>query len=98
MITHRSCASYLSAVRVLSRVLTNATTVSCAAIFLCAVSATPSFAQEAHGNSPVGAPAQARWMGPSLSPDERADLVLKELTLDEKIDLVHGNSMPGWSL
>jgi beta-glucosidase len=36
------------------------------------------------------------WMNKNLSPDERADLVLKEMTLDEKIDLVHGNSMPGW--
>src|SRR5260370_523651 len=36
------------------------------------------------------------WMNTMLSPDERADLVLKELTLDEKIDLVHGNGMPGW--
>ena len=36
------------------------------------------------------------WMNPSLSPDERAEMVLKELTLDEKIDLVHGNGMPGW--
>ncbi len=36
------------------------------------------------------------WMNTTLSPDERADLVLKEMTLDEKIDLVHGNGMPGW--
>ena len=36
------------------------------------------------------------WMNTSLSPDERADLVLKELTLDEKINLIHGNGMPGW--
>ncbi len=36
------------------------------------------------------------WMNPNLSPDERAEMVLKELTLDEKIDLVHGNGMPGW--
>src|SRR6266849_854255 len=36
------------------------------------------------------------WMNVNLSPDERADLVLKEMTLDEKIDLVHGNGMPGW--
>jgi beta-glucosidase len=35
-------------------------------------------------------------MDRSLSPDERADLVLKEMTLDEKIGLVHGNGMPGW--
>src|SRR5260370_30847740 len=37
------------------------------------------------------------WMNSSLSSDERADLVLKEMTLDEKIDLLHGNGMPGWS-
>src|ERR1700693_6629995 len=36
------------------------------------------------------------WMNSKLSPDERAELVLKELTLDEKIDLVHGEGMPGW--
>jgi beta-glucosidase len=36
------------------------------------------------------------WMNTSLSADERADLVLKEMTVDEKIDLVHGNGMPGW--
>ena len=36
------------------------------------------------------------WMNPALSPDERAEMVLKEMTLDEKIDLVHGNGMPGW--
>ena len=36
------------------------------------------------------------WMNTSLSPDERADMVLKEMTLDEKISLVHGNGMPGW--
>ncbi len=36
------------------------------------------------------------WMNPSLSPDERAAMVLKEMTLDEKISLVHGQGMPGW--
>ena len=30
------------------------------------------------------------WMNQSLSPDQRADLVLKQMTLDEKILLVHG--------
>lgn len=30
------------------------------------------------------------WMDASLSPDVRADLVAKQLTLDEKIQLVHG--------
>ncbi len=32
-------------------------------------------------------------MNQSLSPDERADLVLKQMTLDEKILLLHGNGM-----
>jgi len=33
-------------------------------------------------------------MNTSLSPDERADLVLKEMTLDEKVALLHGVGMP----
>jgi len=33
------------------------------------------------------------WSDKSLSADERADMVIKELTLDEKIQLLHG---PGW--
>ena len=41
-------------------------------------------------------PAQQPWMDKSLSPDQRAELVLKQLTLDEKIDLLHGNGMLGW--
>ena len=36
------------------------------------------------------------WMNKALSPDERAAMVLKEMTLDEKIELIHGNGMPGW--
>jgi beta-glucosidase len=36
------------------------------------------------------------WMNASLSPDERANMVLKEMTLEEKIDLLHGMGMPGW--
>ncbi len=33
------------------------------------------------------------WMNPGLAPEERADLVLKQLTLDEKLALLHGNGM-----
>ena len=36
------------------------------------------------------------WMNSKLSPEERADMVLKEMTLDEKIELTHGNGMQGW--
>jgi beta-glucosidase len=47
------------------------------------------------GQQPASS-AKQPWMNTSLSPDERADLVLKELTLDEKISLLHGNGMPNW--
>ena len=33
-------------------------------------------------------------MNTSLSPDQRADLVIKEMTLDEKVALLHGVGMP----
>lgn len=52
------------------------------------IAALPIFAQDPAASHP--------WSDASLSPDVRADLVLKELTLDEKIDLIHGNGMPGW--
>jgi beta-glucosidase len=37
------------------------------------------------------------WMNPKLSADERASMVLKEMTLDEKITLLHGTGMSGLS-
>ncbi len=37
------------------------------------------------------------WMNPSLSPDERASMVVKEMTIDEKIQLLHGTGMEGLS-
>ncbi len=37
--------------------------------------------------------ADGPWMNPKLSPEERADMVLKQLTLDEKLALLHGNGM-----
>src|ERR1700683_1015320 len=39
----------------------------------------------------------ASWMNRSLSPDERAALVVKVMTLDEKISLLHGTGMVGFS-
>jgi beta-glucosidase len=41
--------------------------------------------------------ASAPWMNSNLSPDERASLVVKEMTLDEKISLLHGTGMIGLS-
>jgi beta-glucosidase len=37
---------------------------------------------------------QFPWSNTSLSPDQRADLVIKEMSLDEKILLLHGQGMP----
>lgn len=44
----------------------------------------PTYAQR-----PPAAPA-GPWMDKSLSPDQRADLVIAQMTIDEKITLVHG--------
>ena len=41
------------------------------------------------------------WMNPGLAPEERAELALKQLTLDEKLALLHGNGMahaPQWQM
>ncbi len=46
-----------------------------------------------HTETPAAHTADRPWMNTSLSPDQRADLVLKQLTLDEKIGLLHGNGM-----
>jgi len=51
--------------------------------------------------SVVAQDADRPWMNPSLSPTERADLVLKQLTIDEKLALLHGNGManvPNWQM
>jgi len=50
----------------------------------------------AHDGATANQKSAHPWDDKSLSPDVRADLVLKEMTLDEKIALLHGNSMPGW--
>lgn len=48
----------------------------------------------------AGAQSKAKqhpWMNPSLSPDQRAAMVVKEMTIDEKISLLHGTGMVGLS-
>jgi len=59
-----------------------------AAAFL--VAFLPASAQQAQNLSQ-----STSWMNQALSPDERADLLLQQLTLDEKIQLVHGT---GWGV
>src|SRR5215469_14915929 len=49
----------------------------------------------------VAQDANRPWMNPALSPAQRADLALKQLTLDEKLALLHGNGMarsPQWTM
>jgi len=48
-------------------------------------------------SSPQDKPSAHPWMNSSLSPDERAAMVLKEMTIDEKITLLHGTGMQGLS-
>src|SRR3981189_3730972 len=56
----------------------------------------PAAAPHRHPQDPAKPAGNRPWMNRNLSPDERAELVLKELTLDEKITFIHGNGMPGW--
>src|ERR1700728_1893895 len=49
----------------------------------------------------VGQDTERPWMNPKLAPEERAEKVLKQLTLDEKLALLHGNGMahvPQWTM
>ncbi|MFZ0630641.1 MAG: glycoside hydrolase family 3 N-terminal domain-containing protein, partial [Acidobacteriaceae bacterium] len=64
-------------------------TLSCAAAVLFV--ALFSFAPSASAQSQ---PPDRPWMNKSLSPDERADLLIKQMTLDEKMNFVHGT---GWN-
>lgn len=60
---------------------------------ICSLSLFPAFGQFA---PPKKAPT-GPWMNTSLSPDQRADLVVKAMTLDEKIALLHGTGLKGLS-
>jgi beta-glucosidase len=58
-------------------------------------------AQNPAAPNPTPPDSSRPWLNPNLSPDERADLVLKQLTLEEKISLLHGNGMarsPQWTM
>ena len=60
-------------------------------IIICVASASPAAAQ--NEKKSVNQNANQPWMNPSLAPEDRAELVLKQLTLEEKISLLHGNGM-----
>src|SRR5580704_733830 len=71
-----------------SRTALRTTVVACVALVLGPVSL-------AIAQSPATPAAPQPWMNPSLDPDTRADLMIHEMTLDEKIQLVHGD---GWGV
>ncbi len=62
-----------------------------AACALAAAVALPAMAQGGPQPRPTGP-----WMNTSLSPDQRADLVMQQLSLDDKIQLLHGSGSPGF--
>ena len=66
------------------------------AVLAISLASVPSFTQRRFHHEGEESAKDRPWMNSKLSPDERAEMVLKELTLDEKIDLVHGEGMPGW--
>jgi beta-glucosidase len=67
-----------------------------ALILALSTSLLPAFAQHRLHNEAQDQIKKLPWMDASLSPDARAEMVVKQMTLDEKIGLVHGEGMPGW--
>jgi len=65
------------------------------ALSLLAVFAVAPFAARATHAAPNPDHTKMPWMNKALSADQRADLVLAQLTLDEKIQMVHGQ---GWGV
>ena len=68
-----------------------ATRISSSSLLLFACLAIPGYSQPPQRPPKPTGP----WLDSSLAPDARAALVLKELTLDEKITLIHGAGMQG---
>ena len=66
--------------------------VGCLSLGLCGMNIA-----NAQGSAPSASPAAPPppWMDKSLDADKRADLMIHEMTLDEKIQLVHG---AGWGV
>jgi beta-glucosidase len=56
---------------------------------LLAASLAPAVGQQGRGGFGAQPPA-GPWMNKALPPDQRADMVIEQMTLDEKIQLVHG--------
>lgn len=69
----------------------------CATVLLTTLAVIPALmhAQDSETSKPSAGPQKGEWMNPALAPDTRADLMIKQMTLDEKIRLVHGD---GWGV
>lgn len=71
-------------------------------VFVIFATFSSAFAQHPRRHKGPGTAAQDQaasarpWMNRNLSPDQRAGIVLRQMTLDEKIRLVHGQGMRGW--
>jgi beta-glucosidase len=71
-------------------------TVATSAIFAVMVVASLGSARAQHHPKPAKPDTtKMPWMNSALSPDERADMVIAQMTLDEKIQMVHGT---GWGV
>jgi beta-glucosidase len=62
-------------------------------LFVALATISVSSALNAQNTDAGRSPSDRPWMNPALPPEQRAALVLKQLTLDEKIALLHGNGM-----
>ena len=58
------------------------------------LAATAALAIEAAAHA--AAPANAPWMNPSLSPDQRAAMVVQQMTQAEKLQMVFGYFATNW--
>ena len=77
-----------------TRVLNSCSSLLFVAALAAALTSSVATAQNPAPQNPAAAQSDDRpWMNPQLSPADRAELVLKQLTLDEKIALLHGNGM-----
>jgi beta-glucosidase len=64
---------------------------ACAATLVATVLAVPAGAAAGGQAPPTPRPAARPWTNAALSPDQRANLVLAQMTLPEKVDLMTGN-------
>ena len=96
--TERVCRLLHNPHRILVRPherITAAMSISRTLALVCISLVLPAVAKAQGAAKPAAAQPAQPWMNPTLDPDTRADLMVHEMTLDEKIQLVHGI---GWGV